>query len=107
MKTPPLKMRTTFWIGLGLLLAVPMLAMAADKSKTKRCNCPCHRQAVVKPAKTSSAQVYAGSLIPRETRINGLITDSQNHLVVVDQETIRRSGAADLRELLVRRGLHR
>lgn len=48
-----------------------------------------------------------GSYIKRTYRRNGQITDGPYNVVVIDRETIEHSGATDVRELLVRKGLRR
>jgi hypothetical protein len=48
-----------------------------------------------------------GSYIKKDIRRNGIVTDGANPVVVLDQEMIRNSGAADLRQLLVLKGLSR
>jgi hypothetical protein len=48
-----------------------------------------------------------GSLIKRDIRRSGRITDGPSQVIVIDRETIERSGATDLRELLTHNGLHR
>lgn len=48
-----------------------------------------------------------GSYLKQRVSQSGLITDSAGHVVVIDQETIRRSGARDVREVLVKTGQNR
>lgn len=46
-----------------------------------------------------------GSYIKRNYHRSGQITDGPSQVVVLDRNTIEQSGAADLNQLLIRRGL--
>lgn len=48
-----------------------------------------------------------GSYLKQRVTQSGFITDSAGHVVVIDQEAIRRSGARDVREVLVKTGQNR
>jgi hypothetical protein len=52
-------------------------------------------------------QELTGSYLKQRYTQSGLITDSAGHVVVIDEETIKRSGAHDVRDLLIRKGLNR
>jgi len=47
-----------------------------------------------------------GSLIKRNVRRAGEITDSSSQVLVLDRDAIERSGASDLKQVLIRRGIH-
>lgn len=47
-----------------------------------------------------------GTYIPRKVRRHGMITDGFSQVQVIDSDTIRASGATDVRQLLNRQGIH-
>jgi outer membrane cobalamin receptor len=66
------------------------------------------------PAKSASApspceeeSELTGSYLKQRITRNGFITDSAGHVVVIDEEAIKRSGARDVREVLVKTGHNR
>lgn len=48
-----------------------------------------------------------GSLIKRDVRRSGRITDGPSQVIVIDRDTIERSGAGDLARLLTHTGIRR
>ena len=96
-------------IVVALLLSSAVGAFASDKpgskpkdsSKTKVTK----TDKAAKPDKASRQLALTGSYIKTDVRRNGIVTDGSNPVVVLDTEAIRNSGAADLRQLLVFRGL--
>ena len=58
------------------------------------------------PAVANSNGVLTGSYLHQNVQRNGRITDGANQVVVLDQDMIQTSGAASVRELLIRRGVH-
>ena len=55
--------------------------------------------------KEASSTTLTGSYLKRNLRKNGLITDGPNQVLVIDHKTIENSGASDLRQLLMRKGI--
>ena len=99
-------MKTRNWIVvLSLLLVSGVSVVASEKPKQAA---PKH-VAKAKPAKTAKSEQDAltGSYLKRNIHRSGMITDGPNPVYVVDNEAIRNSGAADLRQLLVFRGVNR
>ena len=105
-------MKLTSPVVLAFVLASALGALAADK--------PVEKHKDPKPAKANKAdkasETYSktdrkmaltGSYIKQNVRRNGIVTDGSNPVVVLDSEAIRNSGAADLREALIFRGLGR
>ena len=98
-------------IFLSVFLASSICGFCADKAQVKG--------AKNTPPKTAKARKHApkprdsehvaltGSYIKQNIHRNGVVTDGPNPVVVLDNEMIRNSGAADLRQLLVLRGLSR
>lgn len=63
---------------------------------------------LVTPKQRSDAKsTLTGSYIGRHVRHSGTITDGPFNVSVIDSDMIRRSGATDLRQLLVRSGFGR
>jgi len=85
-------------------------ALAADKVKeAKEPKEAAADKAKSSPAKSSHRDTkvaLTGSYIKRDIRRRGEITDGPNVVAVLDSKTIKNSGAADLRQLLVRTGAH-
>jgi|SRR5678809_205614 hypothetical protein len=105
-------MKLTSPVALALVLASTLGAFAADK--------PADKHKVAKPTKVNKTEkvsetstktdrkvALTGSYIKQSVHRNGVVTDGSNPVVVLDSEAIRNSGAADLREVLVFRGLGR
>lgn len=52
-------------------------------------------------------QELTGSYLKQRYTQSGFITDSAGHVVVIDEEAIKRTGARDVREVLVKTGHNR
>ncbi len=102
-------MKSIRWICLAsAALLICTSAMASEQSKTKadaKKNKANTKQKVT-PGATEQGTL-TGSYIKQTVRRHGLVTDGANPVVVLDNETIRNSGASDVRQLLVRRGMFR
>jgi hypothetical protein len=94
-----------------LLLGVVIARSEPDKTKSSQKLQPAKAAKVADVrSQTDSSQTTSkltGSYIKRTYRRNGQITDGPCQVVVIDRETIEHSGATDLRELLIRKGLRR
>ena len=101
---------------LSLTLAITVLAasaaMACDQEKAKDVK-KASTKAVDKSKKTQAASpndkggvLLTGSYIKQNIRRSGHITDGANQVIVIDRDTIERSGASDVRQLLVHQGIH-
>ncbi len=95
----------TLLIALSIGSALATSGIAAEKVKPKS------KEKQVKPAPQTvpveKNVLLTGSYIKRDVRRDGLITDGPLPVYVLDSEAIRTSGAADLSQLLLRRGFHR
>jgi len=100
---------------LSLTLAITVLAasaaVASDQTKSK--DVKKATNAVDKSKKTQASSAndkggvpLTGSYIKQNIRRSGHITDGANQVIVIDRDTIERSGASDVRQLLVRQGIH-
>jgi outer membrane cobalamin receptor len=95
--------KTAFVLAAVLLAASPLMACECGKGdKTKSAS-----KASKPKAGVVEKRVVTGSHIPQEIRRSGQITDGASPVSVIDQESIRKSGASDVRELLVRKGGYR
>jgi hypothetical protein len=99
---------TSFIFALGIALAVASNAWACDKAKDQKeaKAAPVEKGKISQPqsAQQESKVALTGSYIKRDVRRNGQITDGPSQVAVIDAATIKNSGAADLRQLLVRQG---
>jgi hypothetical protein len=66
-----------------------------------------------KPKRDNSSAVLeknvqlTGSMIKRDVRRSGRITDGPSQVIVIDRESIERSGASSVAQVLSRTGVHR
>ena len=99
----------TLAIALGLASQVLASDEAKDSKqpKAKQTEKPKVQSQVTQTAQTGSeTNVLTGSYIKQKIRRQGMITDGANNVVVIDQKTIERSGASDVKQLLVHQGIH-
>jgi hypothetical protein len=92
-------------LALTLTVIASSVALAADP--VKGTDSKETKKAQAQPAKELPTQVdLTGSYIRRTVRRNGKITDGPSQVVVLDREMIDRSGAGDLKQVLIRQGIH-
>ena|SRR5204862_1276612 len=103
--------RTSLTIALSLLFCSSAVVSAANKTSEKpKASKPAKAEKAKQAPKTAAGHeqvALTGSYIKRDVRRNGVVTDGAAPVYVLDSEAIRNSGAANLRELLVFRGLNR
>jgi hypothetical protein len=97
-------MKTTSLIfAVAILLALPSIMSAVEQSKETKSN------VVTKEKKPKADEqgkiVLTGSHIKQDIKRNGRITDGPAQVLVLDRSSIERSGASDLRQLLVHTGI--
>jgi hypothetical protein len=100
-------MKTTSGIGifvLSILLAAASAAYPEEKAKNTKQTTKEKDASQTKVTSAGQPQYVTGSYIKQKINRDGQLTDGANPLVVIDQQTIERSGASDLKQLLVRRG---
>ena len=94
---------TSLLFTLMVTLAFSSFASGADQPKESKA------RPVVKEKKAKAEQsekvLLTGSHIKQEVRRNGRITDGASQVVVIDRATIERSGASDLKQLLIHTGV--
>src|SRR5438045_6346228 len=103
-------MKRTSSIVLAFLFTFASAAFATDKAGENPKGKPSKvikSDKAVTTGKPARHVALTGSYIKRPIRRDGLVTDGSNPVVVLDSEAIRNSGAADLREVLLFRGLSR
>ena len=90
-------------IALAITLDLASSVLASDKTKDKK------DTKAKKPKQEQETNqervVLTGSYIKQDIRRSGRITDGPNQVVVLDRDAIERSGAADLKQLLIRQGI--
>ena len=80
--------------------------LASDKAKDKQEAKPKKAKQEQRAGEERKQKVeVTGSYIKRDVRRNGRITDGPSQVVVLDRETIEKSGAGDLKQLLIRQGI--
>ena len=97
---------TSIVLCLSTLLVAAATASAGDNEKPQKAKPAPEKN---KPAVTHAEKPVelTGSYIKRAVRQNGRITDGPFEVVVIDRAMIERSGAQDLRQLLVQQRVGR
>jgi hypothetical protein len=101
---------TSLIVALTVVLASGLCAYGSEKTKatpkdTKQVTSSKPEKTAPKTAQQPTQVAMTGSYMKRSVRENGLVTDGPSPVVVLNSDAIRNSGAADLRELLVFKGL--
>ncbi len=91
-------------LGIGFLASA---AVAAEKVKDGKATPQKQPKAVPEAPHVEKNVALTGSYVKRDVRRNGVITDGTTPVFVLDSDAIRNSGAADLSQLLLRRGFRR
>jgi len=93
-----------------ILLTVLLVATATygsekskDGQKTKSADASGKAKSVVMEKKDGI--LLTGSRIKQDVRRAGKITDASSQVLVIDRQTIERSGGADLRQVLIQTGV--
>jgi hypothetical protein len=107
MKTVFLTLAVVIMAGLGTSAMASEKTKDAKPTKAKPTSTEKSAAAQKKQRKKDSAAVITGSYIKQDVRRDGFIVESSSPLYVIDNDSIRTSGAADLNQLLVRRGFNR
>ena len=104
-------MKTVLTFIVAITLIAPSAVLACDKTKTKDAKKEniTAREKAKKPEKDSIDQkggvLLTGSYIKQKINRNGRIIDSASQVIVLDRETIERSGASDVKQLLSHQGV--
>jgi hypothetical protein len=88
-----------------LTVIASSVALAADPPKPETPVPAKPKPEQVQPAKEQKPMEITGSYIKRNIRRDGRITDGSSQVVVLDRGMIDRSGAADLKQVLIRQGI--
>jgi len=80
---------------------------AGEPGKNKPASKATPSAPVNKTGTVTETRVLTGSYLKSTFKRSGQLTDGHSQVAVLDQQAIETSGAADLRELLIRRGLRR
>jgi len=98
---------TSLIVALTLACVISSSALAGEKAKEVKQTKPTPEQSKAKsevPVKEDQVTL-TGSYIKRDVRRNGVVTDGSSPVYVLDRKAIENSGAADLSQVLFRRGL--
>jgi hypothetical protein len=101
---------TTSIVVLAITLAAVSVASADEKTKQVQAT----TTATVEKTKTTANHQYplredyaiTGTYIKHKIRRAGEITDGSSQVLVLDSKMIAESGAADVKQLLINRGIH-
>jgi hypothetical protein len=97
-----MKTNTTSFALAAVLMLCASSVLADETAKSDSASTP--RKESVAPKKKDSVPL-TGSYIKQKIRKNGVVTDGPSQVVVIDRNLIDQTGASDLRQLLVRRGV--
>ncbi len=102
--------KTSFVVALAFTLAAALCAFAADPPKDgKAAKASVAEKAKISPPQAPKQEdkvLITGSYIKRDVHRSGLITNGKDQVLVIDSDMIARSGAADLKQVLVHQGIH-
>ena len=110
-KLYPLLMKTALIITLAITLASGSMAFACDGAKTKATKKANTSVEKSKKTQTASAPVdkggvlLTGSYIKQNVRPSGRFNDGTSQVIVLDRDIIERSGASDVKQLLIHQGI--
>ena len=101
MKTISILFALTITVGLA------SQALGSDEAKGKPTKPKLTEKATkAQPQTGRETNVLTGSYIKQNVRRQGMITDGANNVLVIDRNAIERSGASDVRQLLIHQGIH-
>src|SRR5258708_3806397 len=99
--------RSTLILAMTVGLAVAAWADQTKDSKQNDSVVPAQaKKTEAKSAAKPAKVMVTGSYIPQNVHRYRRITDGQSQLIMLDQDSIRRSGATDLKQLLNSQGIH-
>jgi hypothetical protein len=100
---------TSLIVALAAGLAAVPCVQASDKDKENNNNKPAavekDKAGQVQSPRTEKGVALTGSYIKRDVKRSGTITDGSSQVVVLDRDFIDQSGASDLKQVLIRRGV--
>jgi hypothetical protein len=97
--------KTSLAIAITVALSTASAVKAADEKDSKQQQDKKIQTEKAKRAPDASTPL-TGSLIKRDVHRSGQITDGSSQVLVLDRDAIERSGASDLKQVLIRRGIH-
>src|SRR5215470_17674218 len=104
--------RKKFALALILTVIASSVALAADPAQPNDSKTPAPapapqklKETVVRAGREEKQMELTGSYIKRNIRRDGKITDGSSQVVVLDRGMIDRTGAADLKQVLIRQGI--
>lgn len=100
-------MKTCLILALALTLTTVSASEQGPATTPSKSKSAKPKQQLAAPKPKPEKVALTGSYLKRDIRRSGNITDGPQNVFVIDSEMIRNSGAGDLRQLLVRRGMWR
>ena len=95
-------------LGLAVSFATSSALLAADKDqKGKETIVPTNEKALKAEKQETKKVELTGSYIKRDVKKRGRVTDGPDTVYVLDNDMIRQTGAADVSQVLIRRGFRR
>ena len=104
-------MKTKLTLSLVIIFTSASMAFACDGAKTRATKKATTAVEKTKTVQTGSAPadkggiLLTGSYIKQNTRRSRRFTDGTSQVIVLDRDTIERSGASDVRQLLTHTGI--
>lgn len=102
---------TSFTIAAAVLLSSGVAVLGADQStdgkSVKSAKTEKSKGAASKSPAHKDVVTVTGSHLKRNVRQEGVIAVGPNSVFIIDNDSIRNSGATDLSQLLTRRGVRR
>ena len=104
-------MKTKLTLTFVIIVVSASMAFACDGAKTKATKKATTAEEKTKTVQTGSAPadkggvLLTGSYIKQNVRRSGRFTDGVSQVIVLDRDTIERSGASDVRQLLTHTGI--
>src|SRR5258708_7484894 len=104
-------MKTKLTLTFAIVVISASMAFACDGDKTKATKKATTAAEKTKTVQTGSAPadkggvLLTGSYIKQKVHRSGRFTDGTSQVIVLDRDTIERSGASDVRQLLTHQGI--
>jgi len=99
-------MKTALIVAFTIALLGVSTALASDKTKAKDAKAEKPKVAKSSSSDQKGGILLTGSYTKQKIRRHGRITDGASQVQVIDHDAIERSGASDVKQLLVHQGIH-
>lgn len=99
-------MKLAFFTISAAFILSSSIALASDQA-VKPAKVEKSKKTTVKKAQRHDVVTVTGSHLDRDVRHDGMVSAGPHALYIIDSDSIRNSGATDIRELLTHRGVRR